>query len=310
MTTPETALSKTVDSLQDCIDYAATNTSIILVKYNVNTGACTGSTYYTAYGYYTNIDKIVNYILSHRCMNSVTISDAERLIIDNLFQIDTCPQVYFTKNGSFSTGLSYSLYTNYYCYQPYTMPKTNTSVYDGPYSNWQVGMANITSGADGVQYSSFIMNRAQLTLMTQYTCGPYMSDRLYYGDQIYCYNKTASFKANGTTTTACSDVLTDGYPMRFVSSMVYDKIYGMPNLQYKPFAGLILDSNKTYMYADGAALSNTTKLSWVSGYPKGYKVVVVSQNLKVYDISGSTTSVMHCMSDPTVRSGSTVCTAT
>ncbi|CAD5218611.1 unnamed protein product [Bursaphelenchus okinawaensis] len=243
-------------------------------------------------------------------MNSVTISDAERLIADNSFKSDLCPQVYNTANGTLNLGYSYSLWTNYYCNQPYKMPTTNTSVYDGPYTNWQVGMENLTSGNDGLQYNGFIMNRAQVMMMTKYTCGPYMSHRLYYGSQIYCYNQTASLKANGTTTTACSDILTDGYPMRFVSSMVYDKIYGMPNQQYRPFSGLILDSGTTYMYADGTALSNTSVLNWESGYPKGNNVVVISQLLKLYDISGSTTSIMHCMSDPTERSASTVCTTT
>ncbi|CAD5218609.1 unnamed protein product [Bursaphelenchus okinawaensis] len=82
-----------------------------------------------------------------------------------------------------------------------------------------------------------------------------MSDRLYYQHGIYCYNKTEAFEIDGNITTKCADVLTGGVPMKFVG-IAYDKMYGMPNQEYQPFANLILQNGTTYMYANGANISS------------------------------------------------------
>ncbi|CAD5224593.1 unnamed protein product [Bursaphelenchus xylophilus] len=303
MTTYESSFSQKVGSLQDCIDRGAKNTSVILLKYNKKTGACVGYRYYIGVQYYANTDTVVNFVRSHRCLSRVSIEDAERLIVENLFANDICMQITF-EDGSFSPGFSYNYdTTSGYCYQPYGIDSSNTS-YTGPYKNWQVGI--MIDKFNSKDYDSYVMTRGQMMMMAKHTCEPYMSDRLYYGGNIYCYNYTKSMKITNNVGNPCVNVLTGGYPLRLNNSMLYGKIYGYSGQSYRPFSGLVTYDGRTYVYSDNTTVPANVTLNWKKGYPNGKQIAVMNANLQLFD-QNSITGVVHCMSDATKRSDDAVC---
>ncbi|CAD5211151.1 unnamed protein product [Bursaphelenchus xylophilus] len=216
---------------------------------------------------------------------------AQLSIIDLTYGENICPPGY---NYAVDTTMSFL------CGDTVADLGGSSDPYGHKFNTYRVGVTTNTTGyPEQSQVNNYVMNRAQATTTSKYTCSTEQAFVVFLMDGYYCHRLVELYINSSTPLieNRCKDYLTGGTPVKLFNNLIRGFLY-INNYGW-PVVGIVRNGTG-WMYWDNTTIP-TDQLFWQDGYPldDGDIVMVGVQGLSLFNGPENVDNVFPCIAHAT-----------